>query len=82
MPARTYIGIKDMAGLLKPYAAKQADQGTASETVGPAHPLSHPRHLRHQARQLRFSRRLTRASMPLDAAVCIDQSGTTARSQI
>ena len=37
------LGIKDMAGLLKPFAARTLVKALKEET-GPAHPSAHPRH--------------------------------------
>ena len=44
------LGLKDMAGLLKPSAAYTLIK-TLKEEVGPADPLPHPRHQRHRGRQ-------------------------------
>ena len=43
------LAVKDMAGLLKPSAARRADQG-AQGRGRPADPPPHPRHLRHRGR--------------------------------
>ena len=43
------LGVKDMAGLLRPFAARRLIKALREE-VGAAHPPAHPRHRRHPGR--------------------------------
>ena len=70
------LGLKDMAGLLKPAAAYTLVK-TLKEEVGPADPLPHPRHQRHRRR--RASSPPSRAGVDAVDAAMDSFSGNTSQ---